>query len=123
MCQIFLRTMHLLSVLHSICTQKVTKQFQKHLNKVLFLRLHNTVTNPIIDVDGDKATGKWLLWVGVNGGEANIVFESEDVKYTRTSRRLENSIYRIICCTNAEKSTGINFNETALGHIKKRNGV
>lgn len=42
--------------------------------------------NPIIDIDGDKATGKWLLWVGVNGGEANIVFESEDIQYTRTSQ-------------------------------------
>ena len=50
-----------------------------------FAIAQHSFTNPIIDVDGDKATGKWLLWVGVNNGEANIVFESEDIKYTRTS--------------------------------------
>jgi ketosteroid isomerase-like protein len=51
----------------------------------VFAIAQHSFTNPIIDVTGDTATGKWLLWVGVNGGEANIVFESEDVKYTRTS--------------------------------------
>ena len=50
-----------------------------------FTIAQHSFTNPIIDVDGDNATGKWLLWVGVNNGEANIVFESEDVKYARTS--------------------------------------
>lgn len=45
----------------------------------------HSFTNPIIDVDGDKATGKWLLWVGVNDGtKATIVFESEDIEYVRT---------------------------------------
>lgn len=45
----------------------------------------HSFTNPVIDVDGDKATGKWLLWVGVNDGmKANMVFESEDIEYTRT---------------------------------------
>lgn len=50
-----------------------------------FAIAQHSFTNPVIDVDGDKGTGKWLLWVGVNGGEANIVFENEDIKYTRTS--------------------------------------
>ena len=44
---------------------------------------HN-FTSPIIDVYGDRATCKWLLWVGVNGGgKSNIVFESEDIEYVR----------------------------------------
>ena len=46
----------------------------------------HSFTNPIIDVDGDKATANWLLWVAIKTGEvANEVFQSEDLTYTRTS--------------------------------------
>lgn len=64
---------------------KGNKQISEMLTQgSTFTIAQHSFTNPIIDIDGDNATGKWLLWVGVNGGEANIVFESEDVKYTRT---------------------------------------
>lgn len=44
----------------------------------------HSFTNPIIDVNGDKATGKWLLWVGVKYGETkDEVFQSEDLVYAR----------------------------------------
>lgn len=65
---------------------KGNKQISESLKLAgVFAIAQHSFTNPIIDVDGDNATGKWLLWVGVNGGESNIVFESEDVKYVRTS--------------------------------------
>ncbi|MBP2284833.1 hypothetical protein H4V97_003151 [Flavobacterium sp. CG_23.5] len=65
---------------------KGNKQISEMLGKSsTFTIAQHSFTNPIIDVDGDTATGKWLLWVAVKGIEANIFFESEDVKYTRTS--------------------------------------
>lgn len=65
---------------------KGNKQISEMLGKDSpFSIAQHSFTNPIIDVDGDIATGKWLLWVGVKGSDANIVFESEDVKYTRTA--------------------------------------
>jgi SnoaL-like domain len=48
------------------------------------LAMHS-FTNPIIDVDGDTATGNWLLWVaGTDGDDGTEVFQSEDLIYTRT---------------------------------------
>jgi SnoaL-like domain len=45
----------------------------------------HSFTNPIIEVNGDTATGTWLLWVGVKQGDAaDEVFQSEDLKYVRT---------------------------------------
>lgn len=45
----------------------------------------HSFTNPVIDVDGDTATGNWLLWVAVAGdGTANEVHQSEDLRYVRT---------------------------------------
>ncbi|MEU6817865.1 nuclear transport factor 2 family protein [Streptomyces sp. NPDC046860] len=45
----------------------------------------HSFTNPIIDVDGDSATGNWLLWVAVaGGGKPNEVHQSEDLRYVRT---------------------------------------
>lgn len=45
----------------------------------------HSFTNPIIDIDGDTATGKYLLWVGIsNDGISNLVYQSEDVEYLRT---------------------------------------
>jgi hypothetical protein len=42
-------------------------------------------TNPIIDIDGNTATGTWLLWVaGTNGDDGTEVFQSEDLIYART---------------------------------------
>ncbi|MEH0152902.1 nuclear transport factor 2 family protein [Limibacter armeniacum] len=51
----------------------------------VFAIAQHSFTNPVIEVDGDTATGKWLLWVGVNNGDSNIVFESEDITYKRTA--------------------------------------
>ncbi len=46
----------------------------------------HSFTNPIIDIDGDTATGNWLLWVAVaNDGHANEVHQSEELRYTRTA--------------------------------------
>ncbi|WP_285768467.1 nuclear transport factor 2 family protein [Peribacillus sp. SI8-4] len=46
----------------------------------------HSFTNPIINVSGDKATGKYLLWVGVkNHDGTNLVYQSEDVEYLRTA--------------------------------------
>ncbi|PEJ57074.1 hypothetical protein CN692_14345 [Bacillus sp. AFS002410] len=46
----------------------------------------HSFTNPIIDINGDSATGKYLLWVGVKGGGVtNLVYQSEDVVYLRTT--------------------------------------
>lgn len=43
--------------------------------------------NPIIVVDGDKATGKWLLWIGSKiKGSARAVFMSADFTYVRTTQ-------------------------------------
>lgn len=48
------------------------------------LAMHS-FTNPIIDIDGDTATGNWLLWVaGTDGDNGTEVFQSEDLTYTRT---------------------------------------
>jgi hypothetical protein len=45
----------------------------------------HSFTNPIIEVEGDHATGQWLLWVAVKTGTvANEVFQSEDLRYVRT---------------------------------------
>lgn len=46
----------------------------------------HSYTNPIIDVDGDHATGRWLFWIASrrNSGPPNEVFMSEDIAYTRT---------------------------------------
>ncbi|QGQ95092.1 nuclear transport factor 2 family protein [Paenibacillus psychroresistens] len=44
----------------------------------------HSFTNDIVDVDRDTATGKYLLWVGIKGsGQANLVYQSEDVRYVR----------------------------------------
>ncbi len=43
--------------------------------------------NPIIEVDGDKAMGKWLLWIGSKvKGSARAVFMSADFTYVRTTQ-------------------------------------
>ena len=44
----------------------------------------HSFTNPIIDLDGDMATGHWLLWVAVKTGEkADQVFQSEELTCRR----------------------------------------
>jgi hypothetical protein len=48
------------------------------------LAMHS-FTNPTIEVEGDTATGNWLLWVAGTAGDAGTeVFQSEDLTYTRT---------------------------------------
>lgn len=46
----------------------------------------HSFTNPVLAVDGDAATGHWLMWIGSrrNGGAPNQVYLSEDVTYVRT---------------------------------------
>ena len=45
----------------------------------------HSFTNPVIEVTGNRATGQWLLWVGVRSeAGANMVFESEELEYVRT---------------------------------------
>jgi SnoaL-like domain len=45
----------------------------------------HSFTNPIIDIDGDTATGNWLLWVAIQKGDDKMLnFQSEDVEYVRT---------------------------------------
>lgn len=47
----------------------------------------HSVTNPIIAIEGDEATGNWLVWIAVEaGGEAKEVFLSEDLTYVRTTQ-------------------------------------
>jgi SnoaL-like domain len=41
-------------------------------------------TNPVIEIDGDRATGSWLIWVAVSyGGQVSEVFQAEDLTYQR----------------------------------------
>lgn len=54
----------------------------------LDLAMHS-FTNPIIDVDGDTATGNWLIWVAIKANnQTNEVFQSEDLRYARTAAGL-----------------------------------
>lgn len=47
----------------------------------------HSLTNPIIAVHADQATGAWLLWSASKiGGQAKEVFLGEDVTYVRTPR-------------------------------------
>ncbi len=47
----------------------------------------HSFTNPIIAVDGDHATGNWLLWIAVKNKEVKRqVFASEDITYVRTTQ-------------------------------------
>ena len=42
--------------------------------------------NPVIDVDGDAATGSWLLWIAsIFDGEPGAVYLSADLTYSRTA--------------------------------------
>ena len=51
----------------------------------LDLAMHS-FTNPVITVDGDTATGQWLIWVAIKaGGAVAQVFQAEDIGYVRTA--------------------------------------
>lgn len=47
----------------------------------------HSFTNPIIEVDGDRASGNWLVWM-ISRAEstARQIFSSEDVTYVRTAQ-------------------------------------
>lgn len=48
------------------------------------INMHN-FTSPQLNIDGDTATGEWLLWVLVKSDDnTNVVYQSEDVSYQRT---------------------------------------
>ncbi|MGB3483409.1 MAG: FAD-dependent monooxygenase [Mycobacterium sp.] len=41
--------------------------------------------NPILDIDGDRATGQWLMWVAADGNEdPRAAYLGADITYTRT---------------------------------------
>ena len=41
--------------------------------------------NPVISVDGDGATGSWLLWIAsIHDGDPGAVYLSADITYVRT---------------------------------------
>lgn len=41
--------------------------------------------NPIVEVEGDSATGNWLIWIGVKReGAGRLVLLSLDLTYRRT---------------------------------------
>lgn len=46
----------------------------------------HSYTNPVIELEGDRAAGNWLFWIASrrNGGPPNEVFMSEDIAYART---------------------------------------
>lgn len=46
----------------------------------------HSYTNPVLVLEGDRATGNWLFWIASrrNGGPPNEVFMSEDIVYVRT---------------------------------------
>ena len=46
----------------------------------------HSFTNPIIDINGDMATGNWLMWACTNSeiNHPNHICQSEDIKYMRT---------------------------------------
>lgn len=48
----------------------------------------HSLTNPIIAIDGDKATGNWLMWIASKrkGFTPNQIFMSLDITYARTAR-------------------------------------
>lgn len=48
----------------------------------------HSFTTPVIEVDGDKATGNWLFWVASKHkeGAPNEVFMSTDITYVRTDK-------------------------------------
>ena len=49
----------------------------------LDLAMHS-FSNPVIAIDGDRASGNWLLWVAVGaGGTVSQVFQAEDLAYQR----------------------------------------
>ncbi|MDJ1134749.1 nuclear transport factor 2 family protein [Streptomyces iconiensis] len=53
---------------------------------VVQLSMH-TFLNPVITVDGDTATGDWLMWVGsVMADNPRSVYMSADMTYTRTDK-------------------------------------
>ncbi len=46
----------------------------------------HSFTNPIIDINGDTATGNWLMWACINSemNHPNHICQSEDISYVRT---------------------------------------
>lgn len=46
------------------------------------LSMHS-FTNPVITIEENKASAKWLVWVGGKvKGKTNLVYQSEDVQYS-----------------------------------------
>jgi len=58
-------------------------QVLKESTAALDFSMHS-FTNPILAVDGDQATGNWLMWIASKaGGGARQVFASVDLGYVR----------------------------------------
>lgn len=54
--------------------------------KSIIVAMHN-YSNPVIKIDGNKASGNWLFWVvsKMEKYKTNQVFMSQDIEYLKTS--------------------------------------
>ena len=69
-----LRGVGLQNLLKEVAEQTAAAEFTMH-----------SYSNPIITVDGDDATGKWLLWIVGRGGDTSRQsFQSSELTYQRT---------------------------------------
>ncbi|ANZ60600.1 hypothetical protein AYR62_12940 [Secundilactobacillus paracollinoides] len=62
----------------------IVNMLQSQMGTPDTINMHN-FTSPQFKIDGDTATGEWLLWVLVKSDDnTNVVYQSEDVSYQRT---------------------------------------
>ena len=75
------------------------------ITKQIDFSMHS-FTNPVITVNGDRATGNWLLWiVSKAGSTTRQVFSSEDVTYVRTAQgwRIQTIDFHVGMALNSEQ--------------------
>ncbi|MGW2690210.1 nuclear transport factor 2 family protein [Streptomyces sp. NPDC001414] len=82
----------------------------------------HSFTNPIIDVDGDTASGNWLLWdAAANGGRPHEVHQSEDLRYVRTPDgwRVQ-ALIQATCPSGQPRQCGPAARATAMSRTRRR---